>query len=86
LDIRDAGEEGCIRHSARCQELTLVAKYIVFIDAVIIHDDSASACCEALLCTYPKHHFFGLETAWDHDPELLGTYILDFPAFLSNYF
>jgi hypothetical protein len=44
----------------------------VCIDAVILHDNSASACCEALFFTHPQHHMFGLATVLDPDPELLG--------------
>jgi hypothetical protein len=31
--------------------------------ALILHDGSASACCEALLYTHPKDQIFDLETA-----------------------
>jgi hypothetical protein len=48
--------------------------YCVYIFAVILHDDSASACCEALLYAHPKDQIFGLEAALGRDPELLATY------------
>jgi hypothetical protein len=72
------GEERCARHCTRCQDLFLVAKCIVCIDAVILHDKSAPACCEALLFTHPQHHMFGLATVSDPDPELLGKNILTY--------
>jgi hypothetical protein len=47
LDIRHAGEEGCLLFDlflfSRCQDLTLIVKYIVCIDAVILREGSASA-------------------------------------------
>jgi hypothetical protein len=62
----------------RCLNLFLVAKCIVCIDAVILHDNSASACCEALLFTHSQYHMFGLATVSDPDPELMGKCILTY--------
>jgi hypothetical protein len=52
LDIRNAGEEGFVRlfnlcSLSRFQDLTLVVKCIVLIDAVILRGGFTSALCEA---------------------------------------